>query len=97
MKQVCPHAGEKEKEREWCKQQELFSGDRLLVSESGNPYVDLWLMSMCSDFIIANSKFSWWGAWLANRGAVVAPKKWFGPNNAHLDTRDLYPEGEPVM
>ena len=82
---------------EWCKQQELFSGDRFLVSESGNPYVDLCLMSMCSDFIIANSTFSWWGAWLANRGAVIAPKKWFGPNNAHLDTNDLYPESWTVI
>ena len=77
---------------EWCKQQELFSGDRFLVSESGNPYVDLCLMSMCSDFIIANSSFSWWGAWLANKGTVIAPEKWFGPNNSHLDTSDLYPE-----
>jgi len=82
---------------EWCKQQELFSGDRFLVSESGNPYVDLCLMSMCSDFIIANSTFSWWGAWLANRGTVIAPKKWFGPNNAHLDTSDLYPESWTVI
>ena len=77
---------------EWCKQQELFSGDRFLVSESGNSYVDMCLMSMCSDFIIANSTFSWWGAWLANKGTVIAPEKWFGPNNAHLDTSDLYPE-----
>ena len=82
---------------EWCKQQELFSGDKFLVSESGNPYVDLCLMSMCSDFIIANSTFSWWGAWLANRGTVIAPKKWFGPNNAHLDTSDLYPESWTVI
>jgi hypothetical protein len=77
---------------QWCKNQEIFSSDRFLVSESGNPYVDLSLMSMCSDFIIANSSFSWWGAWLANKGTVIAPEKWFGPNNAHLDTSDLYPE-----
>ena len=82
---------------EWCKQQELFSGDRFLVSESSNPYVDLCLMSMCSDFIIANSSFSWWGAWLANKGTVIAPEKWFGPNNAHLDTSDLYPEHWTVI
>ena len=75
---------------QWCKEQELFSNDRFLVSESGDSYVDLCLMSMCSDFIIANSSFSWWGAWLANKGTVIAPKKWFGPNNAHLDTSDLY-------
>ena len=80
---------------EWCKQQELFSGDRFLVSESGNPYVDLCLMSMCSDFIIANSTFSWWGAWLsANKDKkVIAPKKWFGTQGYTKDhnTEDVIP------
>jgi len=50
------------------------------------------MMSQCSDFIIANSTFSWWGAWLANRGRVIAPKQWFGSNNAHLNIKDLYCE-----
>jgi len=75
---------------QWCMKQELFSGDRFLVSEAAGPYHDLYLMTQCSDFIIANSSFSWWGAWLANGSKVIAPKKWFGPNNAHLNTKDLY-------
>lgn len=74
----------------WCKEQELFSGDRFLVSDGTGSYHDLHLMSKCSDFIIANSTFSWWGAWLANTGKVIAPSKWFGPNNADKNTKDLY-------
>lgn len=37
------------------------------------------LMSLCDHHIIANSSFSWWGAWLSQKkGDVVAPRQWFG-------------------
>lgn len=38
------------------------------------------LMNMCDYHIIANSSFSWWGAWLAESKLVIAPKQWFGPD-----------------
>jgi hypothetical protein len=77
---------------EWCKGQSLFSDDRFLVSESEDNKIDLCLMTFCTSHIIANSSFSWWGAWLANSQKVIAPSKWFGPNNADKETKDLIPE-----
>jgi hypothetical protein len=75
---------------EWCKTQEIFSGDRFLISEGGNCYVDLCLMTLCDYHIIANSSFSWWGAWLAKSEKTVAPKNWFGGECINYITEDIY-------
>jgi len=78
---------------EWCKQQDLFFDDRFLIAEKNTNYIDLCLMTLCSGHIIANSSFSWWGAWLADSTQVVAPSGWFkGSDNEHLDTKDIIPE-----
>jgi len=83
---------------EWCNQQELFSEDRFLIAEGNTNYVDLCLMTLCSGHIIANSSFSWWGAWLSNSKKVVAPSGWFkGSDNEHLDTKDIIPETWTVI
>ena len=80
---------------EWCKEQELFSEDRFMVSENEDNRMDLCLMSLCSDFIIANSTYSWWGAWLSTNKnkKVIAPVQWFGTGyTKDHDTSDLIPD-----
>lgn len=52
---------------------------------------DLRLMRACRSFVVANSSFSWWGAWLGQREGktVVAPARWFKDDK--IDTSDLIP------
>jgi len=76
---------------EYCK--DLFAeGENILYIDNNDPYIDLCLMSMCDHNIIANSSFSWWGAWLnENKNKkVVAPKQWFGPAYDFHNLNDLY-------
>ena len=81
---------------DWCKNQPLFKGDRFLISETGDNVYDLCLLTLCEDYIIANSSFSWWGAWLSQNpnAKVVAPKRWFGTTGytAKNNTEDLVPD-----
>lgn len=75
----------------WCevKNAELGSGFTVIKgTNEATGYIDLMLMSQCKNHIIANSSFSWWGAWLNNRPdkCVVAPVKWL--NNK--ECTDIY-------
>ena len=62
--------------------------------ENQEDVLDLYLMSKIHNNIIANSSFSWWGAWLneIEDKKVLTPSAWFGPKNTHLTMKDLIPE-----
>ncbi|MHB9035613.1 MAG: alpha-1,2-fucosyltransferase [Armatimonadota bacterium] len=78
---------------EWVKRNLRLDYPTVYVDHNGEAgdYEDLRLMSSCKHHIIANSTFSWWGAWLcANLDKIIiAPRKWF--NSSAIDTRDLIP------
>ena len=76
---------------EWCKNN--ITGDNIVYIDSEIDYIDLYLMARCDNNIIANSSFSWWGAWLNKNEnkKVVAPTLWFGQVVGE-DTNDIIPE-----
>jgi hypothetical protein len=78
---------------EWCKEKLKLPFPKVYLDQASAGPKDshhLQLMSLCRHNIIANSTFSWWGAWLNANPAkiVVAPKRWY-PNNTK---EDLVPE-----
>lgn len=78
---------------DWCKQNLTLSLPTIyLERSSAGPKAShhLQLMSLCRNNIIANSTFSWWGAWLNQNPEkiVVAPKRWF----AHKVNEDVVPQ-----
>jgi hypothetical protein len=74
----------------WCKDNLKF--DKMNFIEGLDNVEDMWLMSLCDNNIIANSSFSWWGAWLNSNfnKKVIAPLHWFG-DSANLNTSDIIP------
>lgn len=66
---------------QWIKENLLIDVPFKLVegNEGKNSYKDIILMSLCQHNIIANSSFSWWGAWLNTNTSkiVIAPMKWY--------------------
>jgi len=64
---------------EWCSSNLIFDHPTTVVEgNQAAPFEDLRLMSHCRHHVIANSTFSWWGAWLDARPdkIVIAPEPW---------------------
>lgn len=81
-------------DHEWAVKNLPLSYPTTFVHEADNdkPYEDIWAMSLCSHHIIANSSFSWWGAWLSTNPdkIVITPKQWF--RLPTLDAGEIVPE-----
>jgi hypothetical protein len=75
----------------WCKENLKF--DNMIFVDGNDDVEDMWLMSLCNHNVIANSSFSWWGAWLNNNKnkKVIAPKNWFG-QHVSVDTENIIPK-----
>lgn len=67
----------------WVKENMSFDGNVTYISENFNPAQAILLMSKCKNNIIANSSFSWWGAWLNpnKEKIVIAPEQWLAGSN----------------
>jgi hypothetical protein len=76
---------------DWCKNNLNFRD--MIFMENMSEIEDLFIMSKCKNNIIANSSFSWWGAWLNEnkQKKVIAPKLWFG-QQVSLNTLDIIPK-----
>ena len=77
---------------------EAFAGlprSHVVRSDPHKSWEELFLMARCRHNIIANSSYSWWGAWLnpAQDKRVIAPARWFTPDKlATCNVLDLYPD-----
>jgi hypothetical protein len=83
---------------EWVRHDLALSKGQIVVDPvAGCAAEDMVCMSECDDHIIANSTFSWWGAWLDARPGkvVISPAQWFHPG--HYSMRDLLPTGWLVV
>lgn len=76
----------------WSRENLPLGDDAVFVEGNAEaPEMDIFLMAVCRAHVIANSSFSWWGAWLATTDAplVIAPDPWF--DSPDVSAVDLIP------
>jgi hypothetical protein len=84
---------------EWVKSSMKIRDEDIIIDETMEDYMEFAVMQQCNHFIIANSSFSWWTAWLSkvdNKKLVIAPSNWF-TEKFNYSWRDIYPEGWQVI
>jgi hypothetical protein len=76
---------------DWTKKNIKIAAPTTYIGHNKKGFEDLRLMSLCKHHIIANSSFSWWGAWLnpSPDKIVYAPRVWFA--NSKIDIKDRLP------
>ena len=79
---------------------DFCTNKHIVQGNDDRPHEDMFLMSRCDHHILANSSFSWWGAWLKedSNKTVIAPRLWFSEEKLRTtSTRDLFPAGWEVI
>lgn len=79
---------------DWVRAEARLPESHVLVdSRRSTSAEDIWLMSLCRHHVVANSSFSWWGAWLSqSQGLKIAPKRWFIDEQAAAQERLVPPD-----
>lgn len=75
---------------DWCKNNLKLDHSTLVSCNQGkDSWRDMQLMSECRHHIMANSTFSWWGAWLSKHKGIIVHPRWFIRD---VETKDFYPK-----
>jgi hypothetical protein len=76
----------------WCRRHLAWARPTMFMDGNAD-YEDLFLMASCDHHVIANSSFSWWGAYLSADRSPIFPTRWYGPVYADIDATLMYLDG----
>ncbi len=82
---------------DWCRQNLRLPKNSIYVdwNEKEHSWQDMFLISKCRHHIVANSSFSWWGAWLGTSdGITIAPKRWYADDSWEKNAGQFVPSSK---